>query len=195
MSDTYPRIEPLRAPSAEVQQILAKTLHHNGAPLNAALVLAHHPRLLKRFMLFAGVFLSHSLLPDRDRELITLRSAYRCRVHYYFAHHIESALAAGLTPAEVLATADESYEWHGNDQLLIAAADEMAVTAQLSDVTWTPLSAVYSPAQLEEIVLLPGFYRMMAGFINTVGVELEPGVADWPSEGGAVGEADPSGAG
>lgn len=42
----------------------------------------------------------------------------------------------------------------------------MAATAQLSDATWALLSAVYSVAQLEEIVLLPGFYRMMAGFIN-----------------------------
>jgi alkylhydroperoxidase/carboxymuconolactone decarboxylase family protein YurZ len=181
MSGTHPRIEPLEAPSAEVQQILAKTVHHNGQPLNAARVLAHHPRLLKRFMLFAGMFLSHSLLPDRDRELITLRSAYRFRVHYYFAHHVETALSAGLTEDEILATADESYEWHGNDQLLIAAADEMAATAQLSDATWASLSAAYSVAQLEEIVLLPGFYRMMAGFINTLGVELEPGVVNWPS--------------
>ena len=185
MSDIHPRIKPLDAPSAEVEQLLAKTVHHNGQPLNAARVLAHHPRLLKRFMLFAGMFLSHSLLPDRDRELITLRSAYRFRVHYYFAHHIETALSAGLTEDEIRATADESYEWQGNDQLMITAADEMAATAQLSDATWASLSAVYSVAQLEEIVLLPGFYRMMAGFINTVGVELEPGVVNWPSGGEA----------
>lgn len=181
MSNIRPRIEPLRQPSAEVRQLLARTVHHNGQPLNAALVLAHHPRLLKRFMLFAGMFLSHSLLPDRDRELVTLRSAYRFRVDYYFAHHVDSALAAGLTTDEILATADESNEWHGNDLLLITAADEIASTAELSDATWASLSAMYSVAQLEEIVLLPGFYRMMAGFINTVGVELEPGVVNWPS--------------
>lgn len=183
MSDIQPRIKPLDAPSEEVAQLLAKTVHHNGQPLNAARVLAHHPRLLKRFMLFAGMFLSHSLLPDRDRELITLRSAYRFRVHYYFAHHVETARNAGLTEDEIRATADEFYEWQGNDQLMIAAADEMASTAELSDATWASLSAVYSVAQLEEIVLLPGFYRMMAGFINTLGVELEPGVVNWPSDG------------
>jgi alkylhydroperoxidase family enzyme len=183
MSDIHPRIKPLDAPSDEVAQLLAKTVHHNGQPLNAARVLAHHPRLLKRFMLFAGMFLSHSLLPDRDRELITLRSAYRFRVHYYFAHHVETALSSGLTEAEIRATADETYQWQDNDQLLIAAADEIAATAQLSDATWAALSAVYSVAQLEEIVLLPGFYRMMAGFINTVGVELEPGVVTWSTDG------------
>ncbi len=181
MSNIHPRIEPLKDPPAELQELLAKTVHHKGQPLNAALVLAHHPRLLKRFMVFAGMFLSHSLLPDRDRELITLRSAHRFRVDYYFAHHVETALSAGLTKDEILATADESHQWHGNDQLMIAAADEMAATAQLSDATWAALSAVYSVAQLEEIVLLPGFYRMMAGFINTVGVQLEPGVVNWPS--------------
>jgi alkylhydroperoxidase/carboxymuconolactone decarboxylase family protein YurZ len=186
MKNKHPRIEPLETPSPEVEQILASTLYHNGEPLNAARVLAHHPRLLKRFMVFAGMFLSHSLLPDRDRELVTLRAAYRFRVHYYFAHHVDTALSAGLTKDEILATADESYEWQGNDQLLITATDEMAAAAQLCDETWAALSAAYSVAQLEEIVLLPGFYRMMAGFINTVGVELEPGVVNWPFGGEAV---------
>jgi 4-carboxymuconolactone decarboxylase len=171
-----PRIEPARDLSGEQQELLAKSWHHAGAPLNAAATLAHHPRLLKRFMLFAAVFLTHSRLPARDRELITLRSAFRCGADYYVAHHIDTALAAGLSQQEILGVTTDCYHWDGHDEVLIATADELVANAEVTNATWDRLAEVYDTAQLEEILLLPGFYRMMAGFVNTVGIELEPGL-------------------
>jgi 4-carboxymuconolactone decarboxylase len=47
--------------------------------------------------------------------------------------------------------------------------------------TWDGLSATYDEAQLLEAVLLVGFYRMLAGLVNTIGVEREPGVPGWPT--------------
>jgi len=173
-----PRIEPLRSPTGEVSQVLASGWQHNGAPLNAAATLAHHPRLLKRFTLFTGLFLGHSLLPARDRELLTLRSAYQNGVEYYVAHHVKPALAAGLSPAELRGVSDENFAWTGRDRLVITAADELVANARLSDACWDELAAVYTPAQLEEILFLPGYYRMMAGVVNTIGVELEDGMSE-----------------
>jgi 4-carboxymuconolactone decarboxylase len=176
-----PRIEPVHAPTGELEQILAVGWQHNGKPLNAAATLAHHPRLLKRFTVFTGLFLSHSGLPDRDRELITLRTSHRCGLDYYIAHHVQPALAAGLTHEEIRGTCDEAFEWGGHDRVVIAAADELVAGATLSDATWDQLAAVYGPDQLAVVLLLPGFYRMLAGFVNTIGVELEPGMAGWLS--------------
>jgi 4-carboxymuconolactone decarboxylase len=173
-----PRIEPIRSPTGELAQVLASGWQHNGAPLNAAATLAHHPRLLKRFTLFTGLFLGHSLLPPRDRELITLRSAHLSGVNYYIAHHVKSAMAAGLSLDELNGITDNDFPWAGNDLVLIRAANELVAVAQLSDSTWVDLASIYNPAQLEEVLLLPGFYRMMAGFVNTIGVELEDGMPE-----------------
>jgi 4-carboxymuconolactone decarboxylase len=183
---TRPRIAPAEDLSAEQRELLSKSWHHNGAPLHAAATLANHPLLLRRFMLFAGVFLSHSRLPQRDRELMTLRAVHLCGVDYYFAHHIEPATAAGLTRDEIVGVTRHGDSWPQRDELLLTVVDEIVSSMALSDATWARLAAVYDNAQLEEILLLPGFYRMLAGFVNTIGIELEPGLqslADLEAEG------------
>jgi hypothetical protein len=38
----------------------------------------------------------------------------------------------------------------------------------------------YLDAQLEKILLLPGFYGIVAAFVNTIGVELESGLQAVP---------------
>ena len=83
-----PRIRTIEDPPEETRAILAKGLTWDGRPLNMPATLAHHPRLLKRFTVFAGAFLSRSVLPDRDRELLTLRAAARFDSEYYFGHHV-----------------------------------------------------------------------------------------------------------
>ena len=42
--------------------------------LNIFGVLGHHPKLLKRFNLMGGFLLNKGLLPERERELVILRT-------------------------------------------------------------------------------------------------------------------------
>lgn len=183
MSPDAPRLGPRTDPPPEVAEILAKGLQHDGRPLNAAATIAHHPRLLKRFTVFAGLFLSHSVLPDRDRELLTLRSAYLMRSDYYFGHHVDPARTAGLTEAQIRATATLTGDhptWTDQDRLLIGLADELLADVERSEPTWQRLRAVYQDDQAVEAVMLVGFYRMLGGFVNTLGVQRERGIPGWP---------------
>jgi alkylhydroperoxidase family enzyme len=178
-----PRLGPWIDPPPEVAEILDKGLRHDGRPLNAAATIAHHPRLLKRFTVFAGLFLTHSVLPERDRELLTLRSAYLMRSDYYYGHHVDTGLAAGLTGAQIRALATEAAEdssWTDRDRLLIEVADELLANVELSEPTWERLRAVYQDEQTVEAVMLVGFYRMLGGFANTLGVQRERGIPGWP---------------
>jgi len=174
-----PRIAPLADPPPDTQAILDKGLHYLGRPLNVPATLAHHPLLLRRFTQFAGLLLTDSLLPDRDRELLTLRATYRTGAEYYFGHHRRLAPAAGVTDAEIEAVADETTAWSGRDATLMAFADQLTAGTTVDDATWTALRAFYNEAQALEATILVGFYRMMAGFVNTIGVEREPAVPGW----------------
>ena len=60
---TSPRIEPVGEPDAELQEILAGALTHDGTPLNIFGVLGRHPKLLKRFNLLGGFLLNKGLVP------------------------------------------------------------------------------------------------------------------------------------
>ena len=177
-----PRISPVTAPTADVAELLAGTWQHNGAPLNVPLTMAHHPRLLRRFATFAGLFLVKSELPLRDREIVTFRATYRTDAEYYFGHHALGAEASGIAPETLreLTTAQGTFD--EADALLVAVADEMIDNGVLSDATWNAVRERYTESQAMELLLLPGFYRMVAGFVNTLGVEREPGVPGWPAD-------------
>ena len=63
---------------------------------------------------------------------------------------------------------------------LIALADELCADDCVSDITWTALRARWDDAELVELVALAGFYRMVSGFLNTLGVQLADGIPGWP---------------
>jgi len=49
----------------------------------------------------------------------------------------------------------------------------------VSDATWAPLAKRFSDEQLIELTMLCGFYRLVAGTLNTLRVELDDGVPGW----------------
>ncbi len=51
----------------------------------------------------------------------------------------------------------------------------------MSELTFARLAHNWSPAQLVELVICAGFYRMVSGFLNTLEVPLDPGVPGWPT--------------
>jgi 4-carboxymuconolactone decarboxylase len=179
--DKQPRIAPITEPTGDVTEMLAKGWMHDGQPLNMPLTLAHHPRLLRRFSAFAGLFLMKSELPRRDRELLTLRSTARSGAEYYFGHHALVAEEVGISSDMLEQIADPNRRWDGPDAELIAVADEMIEDGVLADGTWDVVRRRYNDAQAMEAILIPGFYRMVAGLENTIGVQREPGVPGWPN--------------
>ena len=55
------------------------TARTDGSPLNIFATLAHHPALLRRWLVFATHVFAKNSLPQRDRELLILRTGWRCR--------------------------------------------------------------------------------------------------------------------
>lgn len=175
-----PRIAPLTDPDPETAEILAKAGLHDGKPLNIFATFAHHPRLLKRFLVLGGFFLGRGQLPDRDREIVILRSAWRSGSEYEFGQHTRIGHQAGLAYSEIHALAREDHGLEGDDAVLIAVADEVSANAVLTDTTWKALTAFYDTQQAIEVIMLAGFYRMLAGVLNTLEVDLEDGTPGWP---------------
>ena len=163
-------------------EVLAKTAVRDGEPLNIFRTLAHQPTLLKRFNALGGAFLAHGLLPARERELVILRVGWNCRSVYEFGQHTLMGREAGLTEAEVaaLATTRAGGPWSDDDEALIALADEICADDCASDATFDALRKRWSDAELVELVALVGFYRMVSGMLNTLGVQPEDGLQGWP---------------
>jgi 4-carboxymuconolactone decarboxylase len=182
-----PRIPPVDVggapPGPEVAELLEKTKLRGADTLNIFRTLAHQPTLLKRFNALGGAFLVHGLLPAREREIVILRVGWNCRSVYEFGQHTLMGGDAGLTDEEIaaLATTRAGGPWSADDEALIALADELCADDCASDATFTALHRRWNDAELVELVALAGFYRMVSGFLNTLGVAPEDGLPSWPA--------------
>jgi len=175
-----PRLPLVTEPSAEVQELLEGALTHDGSPLNIFGMLAHHPKLLKRFNLLGGFLLNKGVVPAREREIVILRIGWRAQSVYEFGQHTIIGKNVGLTDDEIAAIAGGERDWSATDAALIAMADDLADHDCVSDETWAALRADWDEQQIIELIVTAGFYRLVSGFLNSTGVPLDDGVPGWP---------------
>jgi len=178
-----PRLSPVSPVKAEIEEILAGSIKSvNGEHLRLFGTMAHHPKMLKRFLAFGGFFLNRGLLPAREREIVILRVGWNTNSIYEFGQHTVIGRNCGLRDEEIAALAGEPtrHAWSDRDRGLIAMTDDICANDCVSEPTWQELRAGWTDAELCELVLLVGLYRMVAGFLNTMGVELDPNTPGWP---------------
>lgn len=168
---SQPRIPPVDAAlMTESQRALAPF-----GMSNVLRTLVRHEDLLGPWMTLGGKLIFSGRLPPRDRELAILRVALRTESVYEWANHVGGALAAGATGEEIDALSDGSAAWPDADAALLRAVDELCSDDCVSDGTWAVLAATRDDVEIIELLLVVGYYRMNAGFLNSVGVQPEPG--------------------
>ncbi|MEY2451014.1 MAG: hypothetical protein QOD92_588 [Acidimicrobiaceae bacterium] len=128
-------------------------------------------------MPFGGKLLSGKL-PSRERELLILRTGWRCQSVYEWGQHVIIGRAAGVTDDEIerLKAGPDAPGWDPFDAALVRAADELHDDACITDATWATLSARYDVAQLTEVPMVVGQYHLVSFTLNSLGVQREPGV-------------------
>ena len=180
-----PRIKPVTDPSPEVVELYDKAglRSPDGSTLNIFATLAHHPKLLRRWMVFAGHVLSKSTLTPRDRELAILRVGVVCDSRYEFGQHYVIGLRSDITAAEIervrRGPSDPTWsEWTEKEAAIILAADELHHDSRISDATWATLRRHLSEEQLLDLIFAIGNYHLVSFALNSCGVELDEGIAD-----------------
>ena len=66
------------------------------------------------------------------------------------------------------------------DRTLFSAVDELVRDHRITPGTWQQLAGRYDDQQLIELVLCVGAYTMVAGFLNSLEVEPDVGLASLP---------------
>ena len=174
-----PRILPVETFDAEQAQAASKAPQRpDGRPLNVFGTLAHRPALMARVNALGGYFVNRGLLDFRTRELVILRTAGTTNSDYELYHHRAAGERAGLSAAEIDAAADACTEhaWADADRALLDVVDELLASRTISDAHWAALTAVFDDDRCLEVLMLTGFYAMLAGMLNGLGVEPDPTV-------------------
>jgi 4-carboxymuconolactone decarboxylase len=177
MSTTGRRRVPPLAPE-ERDQRQAELVARAGAELGVYTTLVRNADVFADLLPFGQRLLQQSTLDPSVREMLILRVAWRCRAAYVWSHHEVAGRSAGLTDEDIAvlatATVDDREPLR---ELLLRAADELVAEHRLSDATWTGLTGRYPTEQIIEICLLAGQYAMLAGTLNSLGVQIEDGYA------------------
>ena len=178
-----PRIPPLLDEETDEQTsaLLEEVRLPNAEAVNIFATLVRYPGLYRRWMPFAGKLLAGKL-PARDRELLILRSAWRCASSYEWGQHVRLAKQAGISAEEIdrISTGPDAPGWEPFDRTLLTAVDELHDDSCLTDATWATLASRYDERQMIELPMLVGQYHMLAFALNSLGVQREPGVPGLP---------------
>jgi len=185
-SSRPPRIEPAPAIGnrPDVQELLDQAGALTGDAANIFRTLARNPGVFRKWMPFGGKLLIGSKLPARERELLILATAWECGSEYEWGQHIRIGRDAGLTDEEMarIAQGRSATGWSDQDQVLLDAAASLCRDHALADDTWESLAERFDQQQLIEVTLLVGHYAMLAGFLNSAGVQLDPGLDRFPTD-------------
>lgn len=152
--------------------------------INIFRTLARHPKLLKRWTVFANHVLFSSTLPGRERELLILRTGYRCGSGYEWAQHVAIGRRSGVSDEDIrrLAQDPDRAGWSAADLDLVHAADQLVDDRFIDDATWTALGARWNEQQLMDIVFTVGQYVLVSMALNTFGVQIEDHTERFPPE-------------
>jgi 4-carboxymuconolactone decarboxylase len=173
---TKARIAPLTDAELTDEQKIAL------APMGARIInifrtLAHAPKALARFQQWGAYVLSkRNSLPEREREIVILRTGFLCKSGYEWTQHVVIAKRSGLTDDEIARIkkgADAG--WSAADAALIRASDELHKDQFISNPTWAELGKHFDQKQCMDVVFTAGQYTQVSMFLNTFGVQLDAG--------------------
>jgi len=171
-----PRIPPVaESDRSEAQRALVARFGAGGRADNDLATYLSHPVMAANIMPFERYIANESTLLPRHRELLILRTAWLCRADYVWAHHADAAKKAGMTAEELvrIARGPDAAGWDPFEASLLRAADELHVSAFVSDGTWNALAARYKTPEMMDAVFTVAEFTMVAGTLNSIGVQIE----------------------
>ncbi len=183
---SYPKVTPM--PLVEMNErtrdlISRSGLDSQGEPLTIFGTIARHPKLFASWLPFAGRLMAGGSLGRRQTELVILRTACNMGNDYEWGQHVELSAPFGVDQStlERIINGPSATEWSPIEALLLQATDQLHSERHITSTTWDELANHFTEAQLIELCFLVGHYEMLAMFLQTVGVQLEPGKKPLPS--------------
>jgi alkylhydroperoxidase family enzyme len=116
-------------------------------------------------------------LSGRLREILIIRIGWRLDCAYIMRQHIPKLAAPeGLDDHDCLnlQNDDPGSFFTAAERNAIAAADELTLSAKISDLSFERLREDYSDKAIVEMMVLIGTYNMHARFVAGLAIDLEP---------------------
>lgn len=135
--------------------------------------LLNHPELTRHVSDLGTYLRFGSTLPGNIREFIILYAAHKMQVMYEWEKHQQPAHEAGLK-AEIIDALQKNLPLPQPYQMLSEAVEYAMNLKNIPEELQNQIIQEISVKGLIELVILSGFYRMIAGVITAFDVPLPP---------------------
>jgi len=137
--------------------------------------LGQHRLLFLSFLPYSGVLLNWGKLPKPDKELVILRVGHLRASEYELQQHRRLARSRGVDQGLQARIFDgpTSAGLTDRQRSLLQAVDEFVTDRNVSDETYSALSAHLSKQQIIEFCALAGHYDAIAGILATLRVPMD----------------------
>jgi alkylhydroperoxidase family enzyme len=147
------------------------------APANIFNMLAHAETCVKPVMKLGGTLLGKLKLEPKLRELCLLHAVKLEGGEYEWAQHIPIALDLGCTQAQIdaLAEGDDAAScFTDQEKAALQFTRGVVLDAAGSQPQLAAIRAHLSEREIVELIVMAGFYAMLARLTEALGVEIDP---------------------
>ncbi|HVT77831.1 MAG TPA: carboxymuconolactone decarboxylase family protein [Acidimicrobiales bacterium] len=158
------------------------------ADLSVFRVLLCNPKVAKALQDMLSALLWQGELDGRLRELVIMRIGWSTASVYEWTQHWRVATGMGISADDLVGVRDwRAYAAFGPaERAVLAATDETLESGTIGPATWAECERhVGGPAELIELVVAIGNWRLFSSLLHSLEVPLEDGVAPWPPDGRA----------
>ncbi len=180
-----PRLEPIPELMDRIRERM------KDQPINAVNItatMARNRTMSKAFGPFAQACLFQGGLPRRIVELAVLRMGWNCQAVYEFGQHTLFGREAGLSDAEIYFVTRplSQHAWAPEEHAALQVVDDLYADDCVSDAAWAGAAEHFDESELIHLLFAAGCYRVVSGFLNSVGCRLDEGVPGWPTAPGST---------
>jgi alkylhydroperoxidase family enzyme len=180
---SQPRIKSIEPPySDQLQESFNVVMPAGMPPLNIFRTVGNNERVLSRMV--RGGLLDRGSVSIAQRELVILRACAICGAEYEWGVHVAGfAAKAGFSEDQISGTCSKSIDvgiWSEEQQVLLQLVDELHVSSNLEDETWSELSKFFTDEQLIELIMLIGLYHAVSFLVNGLNIENETFAPKFP---------------
>jgi len=163
----------LATTAPEARDMLARL----PAPTSIFNMMAHAETCLKPVMKLGGTLLGKLALDPRLRELCLLHAVNLVGGDYEWVQHepIARNLGAGNAEIAALRAKDETAAcFSEREKAALHFTREVVCDVRASDTALDAVRTHFSEREIVELIVLAGFYTMLARFTETLGIENDP---------------------
>ena len=165
-----PYVDPASA-SPEIRETLEAL-----PPLNIFRTVAHADTAVRPLLRLGGAILGQGELDPRRRELAILRTAAVTGAEYEWIQHEAIARGVGASEEQIVAVRAGDLEADSldeDDRLVLLCAEELLRNDAIGQATFSRARERLSDREIVELILAVGYYRMLAGLMNSVAMDLD----------------------